>query len=131
MQGDFGFPIQNRLGIIPEVDMFRIKEDKSIFDQVKSEKYDYHVMWDGEFVCFFNIDDHPQRVRINILKGLKRLIQEGKIFWNIKDYDTQAKDKKESERIEKENRESKRAKPTTKEEKMVHAAIRKAVKLEK
>jgi len=131
MQSDFGFPIHNRLAIIPEVDMFRIKEDKSIYEQVKSEKYDYHVTWDGEFVCFFNITDHPQRIRIKILQGLKTLINEGKIFWDIGEYDRIAKEKKERERIDTEARESARVKPTTPEEKIVHEAIRRAVKLKK
>jgi len=131
MQKDFGFPIHNRMVAYPEVGMFRIKEDKSIYEQVKSEKYDYHVTWDGEFVCFFNITDHPQRIRIKILQGLKTLINEGKIFWNIGEYDRIAKEKKERERIDTEARESARVKPTTSEEKIVHEAIRRAVKLKK
>lgn len=126
MQGDFGFPIKDRMGIIPEVEMFRIKEDESIYNQAKTEKYDYHVMWDGEFVCFFNISEHPQRVRVNILKGLQRLIKEEKIYWDVREYERIYREKKDRDRLEAENRESLRKSAKTEEEKMVHEAFKRA-----
>ena len=72
MQRDFGFSLKNRLVVIPEVEKFRIKEDESITNQVKTGKYEYDVYFDGEYVSSFSIMDHPQRVRIGILEGLKK-----------------------------------------------------------
>lgn len=128
MQKDFGFSLKNRLVIIPEVEKYRIKEDESITNQVKTGKYEYDVYFDGEYVSSFSIMDHPQRVRINILTGLKRLILENKIFWDIKKYD-ELKERKKQEKKDKRQRLDTIAKKfKTSEEKLVVEAIEKNVK---
>lgn len=127
MQKDFGFPLKDRMIIIPEVDRFRIKEDESITAQVKSEKYEYEVYFDGEFVCGFSVAQHPQRVRIEILKGLKQLILDNKIYFDKKKYELEAEEIKKA-KIEKRERLERIAKQfTSPEEKLVVAAIEKHV----
>jgi hypothetical protein len=129
MQKDFKFSIKNRLVIVPEVDKYRIKEDESIFNQVKTEKYDYEVYFDGEYVSAFNIDDKPERARIGVLKGLKTLYKAGKIHWNLFLYDIDKQKAKDKAELEKVQRKAKRKKPKTKEEKIVTAGIEKALKI--
>ncbi len=131
MQLDFAFSIKNRLVVIPEVDKYKIKEDSSIFDQVKKEKYEYEVYFDGEYVSGFNTTENPLVARINVLKGLKRLYSEGKIHWNQKQYELDKMVAKEAEKAKKQKRESKRKKLKTKEEKLVEIGIRKALKIDK
>lgn len=127
MQKDFGFPLKDRMIIIPEVDRFRIKEDESITAQVKSEKYEYEVYFDGEFVCFFSITEHPQRVRIKILNGLKDLIKNNKIYWNLKKYEELEEEEKQRRRDKKHRLETLAKKFNSPEEKLVVAAIEKHV----
>lgn len=128
MQKDFGFSLVDRMVVIPEVDKFRIKEDESIMAQVKSEKYEYEVYFDGEYVCGFSVDQHPQRVRIEILKGLKQLILDSKIYFDKRKYEL---DEERAKKVKKEKRErldriAKQFKSP--EEKLVVAAIEKHVK---
>lgn len=128
MQKDFGFDLKDRMIVIPEVDRFRIREDESITSQVKTEKYEYEVYFDGEFVCGFSVIQHPQRVRIEILKGLKRLIQDSKIYFDKKKYELE-EEKLKIAKKEKRERLDKIAKQfTAPEEKLVVAAIEKHVK---
>ena len=127
MQKDFEFPIKERMAVVADVDMFRIGEDSSIHGQAKSGKYEYGVYFDGEFVCFFSLTDHPQRVRIKILNGLKELVKEEKIFWNKHLYEVKAKEKAKNkrDRIEAVKQVGKQFK--TSEEKLAVAAIERHV----
>lgn len=127
MQKDFGFDISSRMIAIPEVDKFRINEDQSIQAQVKTEKYEYEVYFDGEFVCFFSITEHPQRVRIKILNGLKDLIKNNKIYWNLKKYEELEEEEKQRRRDKKHRLETLAKKFNSPEEKLVVAAIEKHV----
>lgn len=127
MQKDFGFSLKDRLVIIPEVDKFRIKEDESITAQVKSEQYEYEVYFDGEFVCGFSVSQHPQRVRIEILKGLQRLIQDDKIYWDQKKYELLEEAEKQAKRDKRNRMDTIAKKFTSPEEKLVVAAIEKNV----
>lgn len=128
MQKDFGFPLKDRLIIIPEVDRFRIKEDESISDQVKTENYEYEVYFDGEFVCHFGVSQHPQRVRIEILRGLQRLIKDDKIYWDLKKYDLLEEAQKKEKRDKRHRMDTIAKKFTSMEEKLVVAAIEKNVR---
>ena len=62
MQKDFAFDVSRRMAVIPEVDMFRIGEDSSIMDQVKTKKYEYQVRFDGEYVSGFDISQQRKSV---------------------------------------------------------------------
>jgi hypothetical protein len=128
MQRDFGFSLKNRLVVIPEVEKFRIKEDESITNQVKTGKYEYDVYFDGEYVSSFSIMDHPQRVRIGILEGLKNLIKQNKIFWDVKKYDELEEKKKQEKRDKKHRLDTIAKKFTSSEEKLVVEAIERNVK---
>lgn len=128
MQQDFGFELKGRMVIIPDVEKFRIKEDESITNQVKSGKYEYDVYFDGEWVSSFSIVDHPQRVRINMLKGLKRLIQEGKIHWDVTKYKEEEDRAKKKKRDKNQRLDALAKKFTSAEEKLVVAAIEKNVR---
>jgi len=127
MQKDFQFPIDERLIVIPEVDKYRIKEDESIMDQVKTSQYEYDVYFDGEYVCGFSISQHPQRVRINILLGLKRLITDGKIYWDKMKYKELEENERQAKRDKIHRMETIAKKFTSPEEKLVVAAIEKNV----
>lgn len=127
MQKDFAFSIKDRLIIIPEVARFRIKEDASIMDQVKTENYDYEVYFDGEFVCHFGVSQHPQRVRIEILKGLQSLIKADKIYWDLKKYDLLEESEKQAKKDKRHRMNTIAKKFTSPEEKLVVAAIEKNV----
>ncbi len=127
MQKDFGFPLKDRLVIVPEVDMFRIKEDESVTEQVKTEKYEYQVYFDGEYVCGFGVAQHPQRVRIEILKGLQRLIQDDKIFWDQRKYEELEEAHKQAKRDKRLRMDAIAKKFTSPEEKLVVEAIEKNV----
>lgn len=127
MQKDFGFDISNRMIAIPEVDKFRINEDESIQTQVKTEKYEYEVYFDGEFVCYFSITEHPQRVRINILKGLRDLIKNNKIYWDPKKYEELEEEKKQRKKDRRHKLETIAKKFNSPEEKLVVTAIEKHV----
>lgn len=129
IQKDFGFPIKERLHIAPNVAMYNLRDDVSVFTQSMTGKYEYEVYFDGEFVCYFNIMDHPQRARIKVLKGLSRLFSEEKIHWNLNKYEEIRREKKQKEIREKEERDKKRPKFKTKEQKKVEYSIRKAVGL--
>ncbi len=128
MQKDFGFTLKDRLIVIPEVDMFRIKEDESITEQVKTEKYEYSVYFDGEYVCGFSVAQHPQRVRIEILRGLQRLIKDEKIFWDLKKYEVLEEAEKQAKRDKRHRMDTIAKKFTSPEEKLVVAAIEKNVR---
>ena len=109
------------------MDKYRIKEDSSIMDQVKTSQYEYDVYFDGEYVCGFSISEHPQRVRINILLGLKRLITEGKIYWNKMKYKELEENERQAKRDKIHRMETIAKKFTSPEEKLVVAAIEKNV----
>lgn len=128
MQKDFGFPLKDRLVIIPDVEKYRIKEDESITNQVKTGKYEYDVYFDGEYVTSFSIMDHPQRVRINILTGLKRLILENRIFWDIKKYEELEERRKQEKKDRRHRLDTIAKKFKTSEEKLVVTAIERNVK---
>lgn len=127
MQKDFEFPLKERMAVVADVDMFRIGEDASVHGQAKSGKFEYGVYFDGEFVCFFDLIDHPQRVRIKILNGLKELIKEEKVFWNKHLYEVKSKEKEKNkrDRIEAVKQVGKQFK--TSEEKLAVAAIERHV----
>lgn len=127
MQKDFGFDLSRRMIVVPEVDKFRIGEDASIMDQVKTKRYEYEVRFDGEYVCGFDISQHPQRVRIEILKGLKNLISEGKIHWNPAQYQVDEENAKQRKKDKRHRLDTIAKKFKTKEEKLVVAAIEKNV----
>jgi len=127
MQKDFSFDISRRMAVIPEVDMFRIVEDSSIMDQVKTKKYEYHVRFDGEYVSGFDINQHPQRVRIEILKGLRDLIKEGKIHWNPMNYKVDEENEKQKKKDKRHKLDTLAKKFRSPEERLVVEAIEKNV----
>lgn len=127
MQKDFAFDLSRRMAVIPEVDMFRIGEDSSIMDQVKTKKYEYQVRFDGEYVSGFDISQHPQRVRVEILKGLRDLIKEGKIHWNPMQYKVDEENAKQKKKDKRHKLDTIAKKFKTPEEKLVVAAIEKNV----
>lgn len=127
MQKDFQFNIDDRLFVIPEVDKYRINDDESIQNQVKTYQYEYDVYFDGEYVCGFSVSQHPQRVRINILLGLKRLITEGKIFWDKMKYQELEEKARQAKKDKMHRMETIAKKFRSPEEKLIVAAIEKNV----
>lgn len=128
MQRDFGFPLKDRMVIIPDVEKYRIKEDESITNQVKTGKYEYDVYFDGEYVASFSITDHPQRVRIHILRGLQQLIKDEKIFWNPMRYKVRREQEKEKKRDKRHRLDTIAKKFKSSEEKLVVEAIERNVR---
>lgn len=127
MQKDFAFDLSRRMLVSPEVDMFRIKEDSSIMDQVKTKKYEYEVRFDGEYVSGFDISQHPQRIRIEILRGLKRLIEEGKIHWDPMHYKVDEENEKQKKKDKRHKLDTLAKKFRSPEERLVVEAIEKNV----
>lgn len=82
VQKDFAFPLKNRLHIAAEVAMYRKGEDESVWKQDRSGQYEYQVFFDGEFVCFFDMKEDKKVAYVKVLKGLRDLYQQKKIFWN-------------------------------------------------
>ena len=124
MEKDFKFSIKDRLVVVPEVQMYRIKEDIAIFDQANTGRYIFQVFFDGEFVCALGNDMSKERSRIDILKGLKRLYSADKIHWNKKFYEEKEAAIKAKAASDKAELEKKFAKAKTPEEKLVVAAVK-------
>ena len=68
------------------------------------------------------------KIRIGILEGLKNLIKQNKIFWDVKKYDELEEKKKQEKRDKKHRLDTIAKKFTSSEEKLVVEAIERNVK---
>lgn len=86
VQGDFGFPLKDRLHIAPEIRMYKPGEDESIWRQQKEGTWEYQVFFDGEFICYLSINDSKQTAYWKTLKGILEAYKSGKIHFNQRFY---------------------------------------------
>lgn len=115
-----------RARIVSETEKYKYKEDESVWRQQKGlSVMAYEAYMDGEFLCFFNEDEGKTEVYIKVLEGIKKGIQEGRLYVNPEMYAI-----KEAEQ-DKKNRLANTVvleKATTPEEKIMNATIRKNAK---
>lgn len=70
-----------RLRITADVEKYKWKEDESVWNQKKDRAANnFEVLFDGEFVCFFDLLETEQQVVLKMLEGLRSLFSEQKIF---------------------------------------------------
>lgn len=135
MQKHFAFDIKNRLVVLADAAIYRVNEDKSLFDDTKKNKYGYEVYFDGEYVCGFDSTESPVVVELRMLKNIVDLKKTGKIHWNTFLYEEEKKkleDEAKKKKIEEKDALDKKMKAaTTSEEKLVNMAIQKTLKKSK
>lgn len=91
VQRDFAFPLKDRLRIISELDKYRWKEDESVWSQKRGlTKEQYEVYFDGEFVCFFGLDDSQDQAYLRVMENILRLYKDKKIYFNPAMYEINA-----------------------------------------
>lgn len=54
---EFDFDVKERLAVVSDLEMFRYKEDESVWKQAKSEDFEwFQIFFDGELCCEFSTD---------------------------------------------------------------------------
>lgn len=105
IQVHFGFSLKNRLHVVPEVAMFRIGEDESIWKQAKTGKYDYQVYFDGEFLCWIDDADTPEVGWYKFITAFRDKYKAGRVHLDEKLYELDAMHAKKLEKEKKEKTE--------------------------
>lgn len=119
VQRDFAFPLKDRLRIVSELDKYRWKEDESVWAQKRGRAPEqYEVYFDGEFLCFFGLEESQDQVYLKVMENILRLYKAKKIFWNPIMYEIN-KPKKVEEKL---------PEATTPEEKIFREAIKRSRK---
>lgn len=126
IQKDFKFPLKDRLHIAPETKLYRVGEDVDLWNQARTSDYQYHVFWDGEFICFLNTRMTKEQLYLDFWRGFQKAYEEHRIFINPKMYEIKEQERKAKEKAELEAKEAAAPKATTKEEKLVKEAVRRA-----
>ncbi len=92
-ESNLPFQIPNftqRLCITPDVEKYRWKEDESVWLQMRDKSYhSFEVLFDGEFVCFFDLGLSEREVIVRMLEGLRALFKQEKIFLHPRMYEVQ------------------------------------------
>ena len=74
VQKEFQFSLENRFRIIAELEKYKAGEDESIWKQKMSRSaYQYEVYFDGEFVCFFGLEDSEDVVYLRVMENILSL----------------------------------------------------------
>lgn len=88
-----------RVRITADIDKYRFGEDESVWSQKMGRSlHNFEVLFDGEFVCFFDLSQTEREVVIKMLSGLRSLFQENKVFLNPKMYEV-AKEERQAKDI--------------------------------
>ncbi len=83
VQREFQFSLENRFRIIAELEKYKAGEDEGIWKQkIGQSTYQYEVYFDGEFVCFFGLEDSEDVVYLRVMENILRLYKDKQIFWN-------------------------------------------------
>ncbi len=98
IQKDFAFPLKERLHVAPEVAMFRIGEDESIWKQAKDERYEFQIYFDGEYISSAASSDSMDFIWLAFLKGFKEKYKAGKIHLDPNIYKIEEEARKAEER---------------------------------
>lgn len=122
IQRDFKFNIKDRLHIASESKMYRVGEDRSLWQDAKTGNFTYQVYWDGEFICFFDVTMSKQKLYLDFWKGFQKAFEDKKIHINKGMYEIDEQKRKDEEKANKKEL----PKATTKEEKLVQEAVRRA-----
>lgn len=118
VQKEFAFSLEKRFRIVAELEKYRAGEDESVWKQKKgASPYQYEVYFDGEFVCFFGLEDSEDQVYLRIMENILRLYKDKKIFWNPVLYE-----------VNKPKVEEKLPEATTPEEKLLREAVKRSKK---
>lgn len=90
-----------RLRITADVDKYKWKDEVSIWEQKQERtKHNFEVLFDGEFVCFFDLSQSESQALTAMLQGLRKLFAEEKIFINPRMYEVQAAKREAENTIE-------------------------------
>jgi hypothetical protein len=127
IQKDFSMPLKGRFVVVPETEMYRWKEDESLWKQKKELSPNvYQCFFDGEFVCFFDRSEDQAVVYHRALKGMTDLYKAKKIFFNKEMYAIEEEKRKAQTKAKEEA--FKQIEATTPEEKMIKEAFTRARK---
>jgi nicotinic acid phosphoribosyltransferase len=111
-----------RLRITADVDKYKWKEDESIWLQKKDRSvHSFEVLFDGEFVCFFDLSQTEAQVLLQMLDGLRSLFKSEKVFIHEQMYEVQKAKWEADKTIELEG-------GSTPEEKIITEVIKKQAK---
>lgn len=112
-----------RVRITSDVDKFKWKEEVSVWEQMQGKAaLNFEVLFDGEFVCFFDTNDTEDVAITRMLEGFLKLYKEKKIYVNEEVYALIRKEQQEKERI------AELPTPHTEDEKLVAQAMEKKFK---
>lgn len=131
LQKDFKFSIKDRFYVVAETKMYRKGEDEKLWKEDKTGNLTYQAFFDGEFLCFFTNKMSLNDAYVSVLKSLLKAYKDKKIYWNTFLYDLDDKKRKDEVIKEEQEFESIGKKATTKEEKMIHEAIKQTRKEKK
>lgn len=86
-----------RVRITADVDKYKWKEDESVWTQKKEQAaHSFEVLFDGEFVCYFDLSERESDVIIKMLEGIRELFKTEKVYLHESMYEVAAA-KKEAE----------------------------------
>lgn len=90
---------KNRVQVVADVDMFKYKEDESVWNQHEQKTAGvYSIYFDGAFVCNFTTQWYIPMVMAAFWRGLKELIEADKVYLMVEQYEERIKAEKEAEK---------------------------------
>lgn len=97
----------NRIRVTSDTDKYKWKEDESVWSQKRGlSALSYEVLFDGEFICFFDLNDDMGTAIKRALIGFREQFQRENLFVNPQMYEVikaqrEAKEKAELDNIPK------------------------------